>query len=284
MDNLEIIIIDDGSTDGSRDYLQQQTKNRDNLIVVLETGIGPGAARNVGVQVSSGHFLAFLDADDRWSPKKLAKQWAYMRLNPNTVLSFTNYDHLNEGDDNTIISCFDYWPEFQATILSTGQTSHYRILNKATAAIFKENVIGTSSVMCQREAYLLVGGFDTELPSASDWDLWLKLSKIGDVAFTTEIGMNYLMRAGSVSSNFPKRISAIKTISQRHLNDAQKQNTNAQKFVAERLSDAYCDHASESGTYINRLLKHAHSFTFHPSIRRLKALLKCVLPLSTTRQ
>lgn len=277
LDNIEIIIIDDASTDGSQDFLTALAEKRDDLTILFEHSVGPGKARNIGAQAAQGEYLAFLDADDIWASQKLAKQKAFLQTNPEVVLSFTNYQHINENDGHAIIPCFDYWPEFQAHVNCGGNTSEYRILPNATSALFKENVIGTSSVLCRRDAFINVSGFDTELPSASDWDLWLKLSEVGEVAFTTDIAMFYLMRAGSVSSNIPKRIEAIKTIAGRHLDFAKLQSSNAQRFVNERLCDAYCDYSSKYKSYPRRVLNHLKAFTCYPSLRRLKSLVKITL-------
>jgi hypothetical protein len=133
--------------------------------------------------------------------------------------------------------------------------------------------------MCRKDAFIAVGGFDTTLPSASDWDLWLKLSKVGDVGFTSEVQMNYLVRAGSVSRNQLKRIQAMETIAQRHVEDARLQCRNAPRFVKERLFDAYCEMFSTEKSYFPRLLKHLETLIFFPSKRRLKSTVKVAFGL-----
>lgn len=273
----EIIFIDDGSTDGSREFLMELTRSRDDVRLILENGVGPGAARNIGVQIAEGDYLAFLDADDQWTDNKLARQVAFMVENQDVTLSFTNYEHISDADHKAIIPCFDFWPEFKHQVLQAGTTTNYRILPSATGALFKENVVGTSSVMCRKDAFIAVGGFDTNLPSASDWDLWLKLSKVGDVAFTAEVQMNYLVRAGSVSRNQQTRIQAMETIAQRHVEDAKLQCSNAQRFVKERLLDAYCELFSTENRYWPRLLKHLETLVSFPSKRRFKSTLKAAL-------
>ena len=277
MSNLEIVFVDDGSTDGSRDYLLKLQSQRSDINVVLEQGAGPGKARNIGVQVAQGKYLAFLDADDTWLPGKLNDQLIYMEHNPDTVLTFTDYQHVSDEHPNGIVPCFSYWPEFKSLIERSGHATGYRQLNKATAELLKENVVGTSTVMCRRDAFIAVNGFDSELPSASDWDLWLKLSKIGHVGFTNEITMNYLMRSGSVSSNIGNRIQAMKIIAGRHLNDAKEQSANIKKFLDERLMDARCEKLQAEKKRLASIGAHLHAFLVYPNIRRVKALLKSVV-------
>lgn len=274
--HYEILFVDDGSTDGSREYLTELSNTHPHISLILSERGGPGAARNLGVAQAKGEWIAFLDADDLWTHSKLAEQVAFMSEHPNCVLSFTNYEHINEANE-FIIPCFQYWPEFQRHIESQSATTGYQMLNHATAMLFKENIVGTSSVMCRRDAYLQVQGFDCELPSASDWDLWLKLSEAGDVSFTNEIRMHYLMRQGSVSSNVPKRIEAMKTIAQRHVSFAQAQCSKAKRFVDERLMDAYCEYASQHKGYFHRTAKHVQTFITYPSVRRFKAMVKTAI-------
>ncbi|SEG41180.1 glycosyltransferase family 2 protein [Vibrio hangzhouensis] len=272
----EVIIIDDGSTDGSLEYIQELMNTRTDLILVRGHRVGPGAARNLGVEVATGDYLAFLDADDTWTADKLSKQVRFMAQHPEVSLSFTNYEHINSAQE-LIIPCFDYWPEFQQYVKNREDNGEYQRLIDATSILFKENIVGTSSVMCRRDAYLDVGGFDTTLPSASDWDLWLKLSEVGEVGFTSAIQMYYLMREGSVSSNIPKRIEAMKIIAERHMSEASAQCPDVKRFVDGRLMDAYCEYANEHKNYAQRTFKHLETFICYPSMKRFKAMVKTAM-------
>jgi len=279
MDNVEIIIVDDGSTDGSRAYLIELQQTRNDLTVLFENKLGPGAARNVAVQVAKGDWLAFLDADDEWSANKLASQLAYMENSQDVVLSFTNYQHIEEQSGRALISCFQYWPEFQHTLQQRSEAKGYSRLRHATATLFKENIVGTSTVVCRRDAYIQVQGFDVNLPSASDWDLWLKLSKLGEVSYTTEVRMNYLMRAGSVSRQLLNRINAMNIISQRHQSDAFSQDKTVRHSINARMNDAYCEYYSQEKRYWKSAWQHTLTFMKFPSIRRFKSLIRASLPI-----
>lgn len=279
--DLEIIIVDDGSDDGSRSWLLQVAEKRDDIIVLFENNIGPGGARNTAAQVAKGEYLAFLDADDRWTANKLASQLAYLQCHKNVGLSFTNYQHIDEQTGQPIVSCFDYWPEFNHTLDENGNVKGYHMLKQASAVLYKENVVGTSSVICRRDAFIQVQGFDISLPSASDWDVWLKLAAIGDVAFTSDVKMHYLMRRGSVSSNVLKRIKAMETIAQRHALAATQQQPNIQQFVSARLSDAYAEHYAQQNQYFATLWQQTKGCLRFPTMRRFKELVRTATMIKT---
>jgi glycosyltransferase involved in cell wall biosynthesis len=94
--NWELIIIDDCSTDGSYEIARSYAK-RDKRIKVfrMEKNSGAALARNKGIELSHGDYLAFLDSDDIWISEKLEKQLQFMQTN-NCDFSFTEYEHIDE--------------------------------------------------------------------------------------------------------------------------------------------------------------------------------------------
>jgi len=217
--SYEVLVVDDGSTDGSVAYLQAECALWPELRIFEQHRQGPGAARNLAAQHAKAPLLAFLDADDWWAPAKLNKQIRFHQQNPDIGLSFTDYQHIEERTQQPVIRCFDYWPEFAKYLQFQPRQGCFETMPHAEAMLLAENVIGTSSVVVRRSAFMAVAGFDTSLPSASDWDLWLKISKIAAVGFSRDCLMYYLQRSGSVSSNFSRRFAAVETILNRYLPD-----------------------------------------------------------------
>jgi glycosyltransferase involved in cell wall biosynthesis len=84
--NYEIIIVDDGSTDDIAGAIQKYLDEFKNIRLVRQENMGPGPARNTGIKMATGRWVAFLDADDLWLPQKLEKQVDFLREHPNTLV------------------------------------------------------------------------------------------------------------------------------------------------------------------------------------------------------
>ena len=92
-DDFELIVVDDGSTDETRDILAAY----DNITVLEQSNQGVSAARNKGVAHANGTFIAFLDSDDVWLPRKLAVQADFFQQNPNTLVCQTQETWVRSG-------------------------------------------------------------------------------------------------------------------------------------------------------------------------------------------
>ncbi|CAH9061862.1 hypothetical protein PSECIP111951_02576 [Pseudoalteromonas holothuriae] len=272
---IEIIVVDDGSTDGSVEWLTLAQKNLPNLVIIKQHRSGVVAARNYAIEVASAHYIAFLDADDYWSEDKLNMQLQYMKSNTACVLTFTNYIHVNE-QYQPIIDCFSYWPEFYQPKLNS--TNEYIALSEPLDLLLYANVIGTSSVMVKRSAIISVNKFNPMLKSASDWDCWLNLASIGDIAYTYQNAMGYLMRANSITANRLSRLEAIENIVSRIYSNNNVRFSTKVKTQA-RIHECYGEYQREQGKKIYALLNTMCAFGMNPHIRNAKHLLHDVKQL-----
>lgn len=176
---FELIIIDDASTDGSLKIIKEIAKG-DKRIKVLEinkaTG-GPAIPRNIGMDMASGRFIAFIDCDDIWYSQKLERQ-LYFMLERQTAISFTAYQRI---DENGICIKDVHIPKLMS----------YKSLLKNTA-------IATSSVMLDR-SFLNNERFIQQ--GHEDYAFWLQLVKKYDHCYgLDEILLKYRVVEGSVSS------------------------------------------------------------------------------------
>lgn len=265
---IEIIVADDGSTDET-EVLLAAAKRKDPRILHLQTGgAGPAAARNLAMEQARAPLIAFLDADDRWRPDKLKPQLAFHATVPEATLSFTDYQHLGpDGED--LGTCYAYWPRWR-DLPSTGDT--FASLKNAAALIMAENAVGTATVVARREALLDGGGFDPDLRSASDWEMWVRLALAGPVGYATAIAMDYRMIPGSVTSNRALRIACMERILDRHGDAVRQRHGDAPLRAARaRLAVARAEMARGDGNRMQALKHHAAAFIADPTRRVLRA-------------
>jgi len=157
----EIVIVDDGSTDGSGDLVKAHCRNNPRIILIRQDNQGPGAARNAAINASSAPLLTFLDADDKWLPERVEKQAGFMEHHPSCMFSFTASIGFNE---------------------QTGETWHTPLIEDMPVDVFikkeyfpQRRYIATNSVMLRRKVLDKVGMFDPTLRTSQDTDLWLRI-------------------------------------------------------------------------------------------------------------
>ncbi|MFT7682557.1 MAG: glycosyltransferase involved in cell wall biosynthesis [Moritella dasanensis] len=171
MNKIEIVIVDDGSTDKSWEWICKLCQKHNNIIALKLDSEGSSTARNHAARLASGTYIAFLDADTFWYQHKLRQQLKFMEENPQVGISFTNCELMNDKNE-VIDDRFTSSNYFNQQAFQHNQDAF--VILKGAAAIFSENVIGISTVLVRRDLYLALDGFDHNIKLVSDWDLWLK--------------------------------------------------------------------------------------------------------------
>ncbi len=171
--DFEIIVVDDGSTDNTREYLSQ--RYGDKIRYIYQANSGPSAARNRGVRSSDSELVAFLDSDDYWLPRKLEVQMPLMS-NPDVVLSYTNWKLYTSLDKDFFTVKGISFDQDPAIIEDPA-----RIVSR-----FKGGGIMTSSMICRKSALLRVGGFDERMALYEDVRTRCRLSMEGKFAVAAE--------------------------------------------------------------------------------------------------
>jgi glycosyltransferase involved in cell wall biosynthesis len=180
-DDVEVLVIDDGSTDDTADVMARYGAA---VRYIRQENAGVAAARNHGIAESRGRYVAFLDADDTWLPRKLDLQLDVMRGRPGTSACFSAF-----------------------TVVDSNLTP-IRISRSATSTLedllLRGNVVGSiCTVICDRSLLELTGGFDLALSQCADWDMWVRLATKTDFLYVDEPLVTYRQHDSNMSRNAP---------------------------------------------------------------------------------
>lgn len=262
---IEVIVADDGSTDGTQDWLAGRRAGLPPLRMIETGGVGPSGARNAAIAASKAPYIAFLDADDVWWPNKLTPQLAWHNSHPETAFSFTDYLHVSPSG-RQLGTCFAYWDSPLAHHAGPG----FSIMPDAELSLLATNVVGTSTVVARRAAIEEVGGFG-RLASAEDWNLWLHLAARWPVAFSAAITANYLMRPGSVTSKSAERLEAMRQILSRYEDRTDHATRRAVKAARSRIDIAEAELARAEGRAWRAIWSGAAALARQPSRRACRS-------------
>ena len=213
--NLEIIVVDDGSTDNSKNAVKQ-LKDKRIAYVSHKTNLGASAGRNTGVEKARGEYIAFLDSDDRWMLNKLEKQMAVFQKKTSTGVVYCRY-YIVKGKRKEISS----WPEI----------SKYN--GKLHEELLIGNFITSSSALLKKKILEKSAGFDTKLPAYQDWEFFLRVSKYANFAFVDEpLFYQYQDEKNRISESREKRIHAVRYILRKNQADIKKNRHIYARFLS----------------------------------------------------
>ena len=183
--DLELIVVDDGSVDGTLDRLLAVKDPR--LMVIRQVNGGSSSARNSGIQLASGDYIGFIDADDLWLPNKLETHISFLEQHPEVDLTFSRSELIEEDGK------------------ATGRTSAAVSGEVSFQDLLMENVVNNgSAVLMRRKALDMAGHFDTELRACVDWDLWLRVGMLRahNIVCVDGLLTKYRMRSGQITKDW----------------------------------------------------------------------------------
>jgi len=193
--DFEIVVVDDGSIDQTWDCLQAWAARDARVRPFRFANGGQAIARNRGLAQARGQWIAFLDADDWWTPDKLAAQKAALAANPQAALAYSWTDYV---DDRAPFSHRGSYVSLEGAVLP---------------ALLQLNFLENgSNPLIRRSALAAVGWpnpadprpiapFDPTLVPSEDWDLWLRLAARFPLVCVPRVQVLYRMAAGSQSAN-----------------------------------------------------------------------------------
>jgi glycosyltransferase involved in cell wall biosynthesis len=215
---LEVIVVDDGSTDNTADVLGRYA---DKIRYLYQPNSGPAAARNRGFSEAHGEFIAFLDADDWWTSDKLEQQIPILLANPNIGLVHADVVYI---DGNT-----GRWFE--------RDRPRPNFIGKCYTRLLYGNAISTSTVVLRRECLENLGPFDNHIPAGvEDYELWMRIARRYEFGYIPRSLATYRQHSTNISHNsFVMTTAELALISRQLKADPSLWQSAGRKQVKRRL-------------------------------------------------
>jgi glycosyltransferase involved in cell wall biosynthesis len=156
--DYEIIVVDDGSTDDTKEKMKAFGSQ---IRYIYQENKGPSAARNTGIKLAKGKYLAFCDSDDRFLPTKLEKQMKFIQQNPKCLFLYTWYYNVNEKGEITKLR--------QPIACKSKEHLQYCLFARRFT-------IRTSTLIVHKKCFDKAGLFNEKYWYSQDWDMWLRLA------------------------------------------------------------------------------------------------------------
>lgn len=185
-EDYEVIAIDDGSTDGTREWLEQSTLPMRRIF--NENNLGTYGSLNRALEFASGEYVAILNDDDVWEPEKLARQVELLDHDPQMGIVQTDGDFIDDSGQQILGAPlgFDY-PRFES--------------GDVLERLVFQNQFITSAVLVRREA---LATFNESYFGTGDWEMWLRVCENWSAGFVPEVLTHYRVHAGSASRNMTR--------------------------------------------------------------------------------
>jgi glycosyltransferase involved in cell wall biosynthesis len=192
--DLELIVVDNYSRDGTADYLNsipdgrlRHTRNANNGVIAVN--------RNLGITLARGEYVAFCDDDDEWKPDKLRLQVELMDSQPELALSYTNAETFRSGE-----------------VLSHRMIRR-RVVRNHFSALLRGNFIPNSSVLVRRSVFEEIGLLSIDGTLREDYEMWLRVSSQFPLAGIDQPLIRYRVHSTNIASNrATETLRAIRTL------------------------------------------------------------------------
>jgi len=197
-----VVVVDDGSPDDTFERAQawQGRVNGVALTTLKQPNSGPGAARNRALLEARTEWVAFLDADDEWLPTKLERSMAHAEAGRYVLVAHDSVEV--EGGTERRLDC----------------ARRFQAARSPFVGLYRRGFIDTATVVARLDAVRSAGGFDTSLPNAQDFDLWLAMLSPPEARFFVfdEVLSRYHRTPGSIMSHIDRRLDCCMIIARRY--------------------------------------------------------------------
>lgn len=180
--NIEILVIDDGSTDSTREAMAAFEEEQ-RVTYLLQQNKGQASAKNHGIRKATGDYIAFLDADDTWEPEKLELQVPVLMASRSVGLVYSRLAYIDENG------------------IKQGVLNDRLFRGRISGPLLIENFIAFGSCLVRRECFELLGRFKENVRMGIDYDLWLRFSTRYEFDYVDRPLLNYRVWGGQMSKN-----------------------------------------------------------------------------------
>lgn len=190
--DFELILINDGSKDGSLDIMQRYAASDDRIRIIDQENTGLTIALRRGVDAARGEYIARMDVDDVSLSHRFEKQMALVRANPELVAVTCDIEHFYEDGSPPHVAKFPMDSRTLPLFLA-----------------FSNRIGGHGQMIYRRDTYQAVGGYDPDFNLAEDYDLWTRMIALGPFGVVPEVLYRYRSGHDSISSRNAKRQAEI---------------------------------------------------------------------------
>jgi len=265
---LEVIVVDDGSTPRS-EWLSQEYGDR--VRYRWKPNGGVASARNVGIRMAQGDYVAFLDADDLWEPDKIATQLRLFDRHQEVGLVYARIAKMNH--DGQAVDGPRRNPKYAGHIFRR---------------LFLRNFIPASTAMIRRTCVETVGLFDESpgLFSVEDYDLWLRIAERYRAAFSDRVLATYRIHPGGISRNLDRSYQAERRLIDKTIRQFGTRHPELARLRRKRIARSFFEHGYdlfEQGRFAEARKQFGYSVRYRPlNLRTGLYLLSTFSPMMIT--
>jgi glycosyltransferase involved in cell wall biosynthesis len=266
--NLEIIIVDDGSTDQTS---QVVTRYEPNIHYYFQDNSGGCAVpRNTGIRHSTGDLLCFMDADDLMSPERIVRQVDFLDRHPDVGLVFCDYRNFNE-EGLFPTTHFETCPLLRSQLGNQEEL----ILENSCSLLLRENFGCAGTLMIRKDVLEIESGFEPTLKACEDFHYYYRLARHSNVGVINYVGMMRRLH-GNNMSNVETRMLTERIRSRTLLRDSEH-NRKARKQLNDYISvchTSFARYKADKGKYIDSLKYDWKALTLYFSFPQVKYIVK----------
>lgn len=249
--DFEIIIIDDGSLDNTRTIIENEIKIRSDFSIkfLFQENQGLSSTRNRAIKESKGDYIAFLDSDDVFYSQKIEKSFQYLDSHPEIAGVYSDITLIDQ-DGQFLREWLKYKKHF-------GEGNIY--INLIYECFFIPG-----SVVFRREVFDKVGGFDPNIKSVEDIDMWLRICRSYKVGVIREPLLKWRIHANNTSKDVVLALENIIKVYEKQLKDG-RTNKTARTLFNQRLVEKYADlghHYQEKGRALEAIAQFRKSLQY----------------------